>query len=1058
MKTKLLTPHVFQLKEIGIILLVILSFYGQVNSQTLPAGFSRVTVASGMNTPVVMDFAPDGRIFVGQQGGDVRIIKNGTLLPTPFAHVDVHFTGERGLIGITLDPNFSSNGFVYLYYTLPNGSANRISRFTANGDVAIANSKVDILTLDPLSGATNHNGGAMKFKDGKLYVAVGENANGAHSQNLDTYHGKILRLNSDGTPAAGNPFPTGSVQRRSVWAYGFRNPFTFDVQPGTGRLFVNDVGGNYEEINDVTNGGGNYGWPTVPHGNSTNAAFVNPKYFYERIGSSGNENQGCAITGGTFLNSSASNYPSQYIGKYFFVDWCSTWINYIDPASGAKTNFASGNGGSALGIDVGLDGNLYFLRRDGLLYKIVYTNHNAPAFTSQPANLTVSQGQSATFSVTASGALPLNYQWQKNGVNISGANGASYTIPNTTTSDAGQYRAVVSNSFGTATSNTATLTVTAFNAAPVAQIIAPTSDVTYAGGQTISFSGNGTDQEDGTLPASAFTWRIDFHHNTHTHPGPAIAAGIKSGSFVIPTQGETEATVWYRIYLTVSDSKGLTNTKFVDIQPRKSIISLATQPAGLQVTLDGTPQTTPYSVTSVEGIERSIGVIATQTINNTTYQFSHWIHGGTQTQNINTSVNDVTYTAVFTTTQTQTPYGGTARNIPGKIEAEHYDLGGQGIAFNELSDGNSGSSFRTDNVDIQATTDVGGGYNIGWVSAGEWLEYTVNVTTSGTYNFEVRVAAIAAGKSLHIEMNGVNVTGAINVPNTNGWQSWQSVTIPNIALSSGQKIMRVVMDATDLNLNYINISLISNPQSPYGGTARNIPGKIEAEHYDLGGQGIAFNDITAGNSGTAFRNDNVDIEACNDVDGGFNIGWVSTGEWLEYTVNVLTSGSYNFQVRVATINTGRSFHIEMDGVNITGVIAVPYTGGWQNWQTVPISNITLSQGQKVMRVVMDANDFNINYINVVSASSSALKSQESEIVIQPNPAEDVLTISTEIEGPVTVKISIVNLAGTAMLVKEYQHIQGWFQETIDLRSIPSGNYILKVQKGSTVESKSLIIN
>ena len=193
----------------------------QLFAQTLPAGFSRVTMASGMNTPVVMDFAPDGRIFIGQQGGDVRVIKNGTLLPTPFVKVDVNFTGERGLIGIVLDPNFASKGYVYLYYTLPNGTANRINRFTTNVDVTIEGSKTNILTLDPLSAATNHNGGAMKFKDGKLFVAVGENANGALAQNLDTYHGKILRLNPDGTPAAGNPFPTGSVQRRSVWAYGF---------------------------------------------------------------------------------------------------------------------------------------------------------------------------------------------------------------------------------------------------------------------------------------------------------------------------------------------------------------------------------------------------------------------------------------------------------------------------------------------------------------------------------------------------------------------------------------------------------------------------------------------------------------------------------------------------------------------------------------------------------------------------------------------------------------------------------------------------------------------
>ncbi|HYG19549.1 MAG TPA: PQQ-dependent sugar dehydrogenase, partial [Ohtaekwangia sp.] len=157
-------------------------------SQTFPAGFSRVLVANGISAPTVMTFAPDGRIFVAQQNGALRIIKNGALLPTPFMQLTVNTSGERGLIGIVLDPDFASNQFLYVYYTLSNGSRNRISRFTANGDVVVAGSEVVLLDLDPLTSAI-HNGGAMHFKNGLLYVAIGENANTAHAQNLDTYHG-----------------------------------------------------------------------------------------------------------------------------------------------------------------------------------------------------------------------------------------------------------------------------------------------------------------------------------------------------------------------------------------------------------------------------------------------------------------------------------------------------------------------------------------------------------------------------------------------------------------------------------------------------------------------------------------------------------------------------------------------------------------------------------------------------------------------------------------------------------------------------------------------------
>src|SRR5262249_14377167 len=151
---------------------------------------------------------PDGRVFVAEQGGTLRVIQNGTLLTTPFLSVNVDSNGERGLVGVALDPNFETNGFVYVYYTVPGaGVHNRISRFTANGNVAAAGSEDVLLNLDPLSNATNHNGGPMAFgPDGKLYVAVGENANGSNAQSLGTNLGKVLRLNPDGSIPADNPF------------------------------------------------------------------------------------------------------------------------------------------------------------------------------------------------------------------------------------------------------------------------------------------------------------------------------------------------------------------------------------------------------------------------------------------------------------------------------------------------------------------------------------------------------------------------------------------------------------------------------------------------------------------------------------------------------------------------------------------------------------------------------------------------------------------------------------------------------------------------------------
>jgi len=148
-------------------------------------------------------------------------------------------------------------------------------------------------------------------------------------------------------------------------------------------------------------------------------------------------------------------------------------------------------------------------------------------------------------------------------------------------------------------------------------------------------------------------------------------------------------------------------------------------------------------------------------------------------------------------------------------------------------------------------------------------------------------------------------------------------------------------------------------QSPYGGVAWSIPGKIEAENYDLGGQNVAYSDASISNEGSTYRNDAVDIEPCSE--GGFNIGWVKSNEWLEYTVNVENTGDYDVAFRVAAITSGRQFHLKVNNENISGAITVPNTGGWQNWQTVS-TNVSLNQGKQVIRLVMDSDDLNINHM------------------------------------------------------------------------------------------------
>ncbi len=558
------------------------------STSTVPNGFQEITVASGISSPTSMEFAPDGRLFIAEQGGKLRVVKNGQLLATPFVTLPVDSSGERGLLGIAFDPNFQTNNFMYLYYTTTPSGTNRISRFTANGDVAVENSEVILWDLDPHS-AGNHNGGAIHFgKDGKLYVATGDNANGSNAQKVDTLHGKILRVNAvpddpststDERIPSDNPAsfdtsngvltPTG--RNKAIYLLGLRNPFTFDIQPGTGKMFINDVGDNgpirWEEINEVSKPAENFGWP-VAYGmeGSSDARYTRPIYTYQ--------DGGCAITGGVFYNPSVHNFPSDYEGDYFFGDYCGNWIKRLKPLNNnAVSDFAT-NVSSPVDLKIGPEGALYYISyHDGTVHKII--NSSAPTPSSTP--------------------VP--------------------TLPN--------------------------------GSAPTGSITSPPQGITYAAGDTIQYAGTGTDPEDGTLPASAFSWTIMFHHDTHTHPFLGPINNTKSGSFQIPKTGEPAANVWYRIYLTVTDSTGLKHESTRDINPRKSTITLASNPSGLQLTIDGQPKTTPYSVEGVVGFTRALGANSNQTLNGKTYQFVSWSDNGTQTHSVDTPNNNTTYTATF---------------------------------------------------------------------------------------------------------------------------------------------------------------------------------------------------------------------------------------------------------------------------------------------------------------------------------------------------------------------------------------------------------------------------
>ncbi len=341
---------------------------------SLPSGFSETRVATGLASPTAMAIAPDGRIFVAEKGGTLRVVKNNALLSQPFLSVSVNTESERGLLGVAFDPDYSSNRFVYVYYTTAAAPIhNRVSRFTAsssNADVAQSGSEVVLFDL-PALGAGNHNGGALHFgNDGKLYLGVGENAVRANAQSLSTPLGKLLRINPDGSIPADNPFysrTTGAA--RAIWALGLRNPFTFAVDRVTGRIHINDVGeSTWDEVDQGVRGS-NYGWPQVEGPDPAGVSGVRyPLYAYQHAGVN------CAIVGAAFYRPYIPRFPAAYDGRYFFGDLCGGFIRTLSPPDyTSATAFATGIS-SLVDIQAHPDGSLYYLAQGGGdLYRVQAT-------------------------------------------------------------------------------------------------------------------------------------------------------------------------------------------------------------------------------------------------------------------------------------------------------------------------------------------------------------------------------------------------------------------------------------------------------------------------------------------------------------------------------------------------------------------------------------------------------------------------------------------------------------------------------------------------------------
>jgi glucose/arabinose dehydrogenase len=658
-------------------------------SAAVPQGFTD-SLMFGVGSPTALAFTPDGRMLVTTQGGQLRVADAaGALLPTAAVTVPSPCTNsERGLLGVAVDPAFATNHFIYLYYTTSATGAcrNRVSRWVLS-DANLASGEV--VLIDRIhSTAGNHNGGDLNFgADGMLYASVGDggcdyatpsNCAGVNDAARDhnVLLGKILRIDRDGNiPASGNPFTGPGTGRCNVngsttpgdwcqetYAWGLRNPYRFAFDPNTpGRFYIDDVGqGLREEIDDGL-AGADYGW-NVREGTCANpalgpadcgsqppAGMTNPIFDYGR-------SDGCvSITGGAFVPNGI-DWPAEYLGKYLFSDYGCGKIFRLDPSAGpgfTRVDFATNLGSSsAVHLEFGPFGAsqaLYYTTyaSGGQVRRISFTSQNVPPTAviaatpmSGPAPLAVSFDGSGS-SDPDPGDTIVDYAWTF-GDGSPVLHTASPTASHTYAG--GNYTAslrVTDNRGGI--SAPASVNISAGNTPPTASIDSPPVGTTFAVGQNVTVTGSGSDPQD---PSVTLTWTVLRRHDTHTHPWASGTGSSITFPYPAPEDLSAVDNSWIEVYLTATDSGGLTHTASRNYLPRKVSLNLATSPAGPGLTLNGSAVTAPYTFTAWQGWVVTIGA-PDQTNATGKWRFVSWSDGGAKTHTVTSPSVQTTYTATF---------------------------------------------------------------------------------------------------------------------------------------------------------------------------------------------------------------------------------------------------------------------------------------------------------------------------------------------------------------------------------------------------------------------------
>jgi glucose/arabinose dehydrogenase/endonuclease YncB( thermonuclease family) len=407
------------------------SLQAAASTAGLPSGFSEEAVAANLNLPTNFAFLPDGRTLIALKGGIVLLLANGVVSSTPVIDIstEVNDYWDRGLIGMAVDPNFTTNGYIYLYYTYENNANDfegtktaRMTRVTMSGNTASRASETTLVGTQVGSSCFNfpvgadciptdspgHSTGSVAFApDGTIFMTVGDgsswgpaNDNAMRAQNMDWLAGKVLHVTRTGQGMSSNPYYDGNVNsnRSKIWALGVRNAYRMSVRASTGLPVLGDVGWNTWEETDVVTRGANLGWPCYEANSKSNYqtyAVCQTLYSQVAAGTANivypfaawrHDQVSSAATGGVFYTGNV--YPAAYQGAYFYGDYAQGWLRYVtlnanNTVSSGPTDFHTA-AGAPVAIQQGPDGNLYYISIYPGELRVICYNTSCGSITPPP--------------------------------------------------------------------------------------------------------------------------------------------------------------------------------------------------------------------------------------------------------------------------------------------------------------------------------------------------------------------------------------------------------------------------------------------------------------------------------------------------------------------------------------------------------------------------------------------------------------------------------------------------------------------------------------------------